>query len=56
MAVCKKCEYGHQVIEGNCYPCNQALFNVIFSFYFSSILVKNIAQAIMPCIKINIGQ
>ncbi len=35
VAVCIKCDYGYQVIEGNCYPCSQALYNVIFISNFS---------------------
>jgi hypothetical protein len=28
VAVCKKCAYGYQVVEGSCYPCSHALYNV----------------------------
>jgi hypothetical protein len=28
VAVCRKCAYGYQVVEGNCYPCSHALYNV----------------------------
>ena len=31
VAVCKVCTYGYIAMNGNCYPCSTALFNVIYS-------------------------
>lgn len=33
VAVCKKCAYGYQVLEGNCYPCSHSLYNVTICLF-----------------------
>ena len=30
VGICKRCRYGYMLIEGNCYPCSNSLFNVNF--------------------------
>ena len=27
---CKRCSYGYMLLDGNCYPCSNSLFNVSY--------------------------